>query len=126
MKKMFTFSIAGADRWSYSVHFRSSPRLFEISFLPHSSVHELPSNRLVIGNVLLPDISFVDPSALKSLSIKFRSDSQLYILSWTLDLNPGAAADRFAALLRKVCKEVGALNKMSFFTRQVRAHLPAC
>ena len=67
MKKMFTFSIAGADRWSYSVHFRSSPRLFEISFLPHSSVHELPSNRLVIGNVLLPDISFVNPSALSSL-----------------------------------------------------------
>jgi hypothetical protein len=121
MKKWIAFSIAGTDRWSYSVHFSvlSSPRLVDILFLPHSTVHELTSNRIVLGNVLLPDISFVNPSALTSLSVKSRSDSQLYILSWTLDVNPGAAADHFVALLRKVCKEVGALNKMSFFTRQV-------
>ncbi len=61
-------------------------------FCPHSTVRELTSNRIVLGNVLLPDISFVDPSTLKSLSVKSRSDSQLYILSWTLEVNPGAAA----------------------------------
>ena len=70
----------------------SSPRLVDILFLPHSTVHELTSNRIVLGNVLLPDISFVNPSALTSLSVKSRSDSQLYILSWTLEVNPGAAA----------------------------------
>jgi hypothetical protein len=68
-----------AERAPFSV--LSSPRLVDILFLPHSTVHELTSNRIVLGNVLLLDIFFVNPSALTSLSVKSRSDSQLYILS---------------------------------------------
>ena len=88
-----------------------------ITFLPHSSVDELASNRLVIRNVSITDRSF-----LSSLLPKVHGTpqpSRLHIRSWVLVLVPCAAADHDCALLRKVCKEVGALNKTSFVTRQV-------
>ena len=114
------FAISGTDRWSYSLRLKfktGSAQTPGITFLPHSSVDELASNRLVIRNVSITDRSF-----LSSLLPKVHGTpqpSRLHIRSWVLVLVPCAAADHDCALLRKVCKEVGALNKTSFVTRQV-------
>ncbi len=120
------FCISGTDRWSYSVHLQfkrlQKPTSLapSIVFLPHSRVDELTPNRLVIHNVSITDMSFLSfilPTVCGRDGRPLPQTSQLHIRSWVLVLNASAAADHDFALLRKVCKEVGALNKMSFVTR---------
>jgi hypothetical protein len=99
-----------------------------ITCLPHSSIDELASNRLVIRNVSITDRSFLSSLLPKVYGQKLPPPSRLHIRSWTLLLVPCAAADHDCALLRKVCKEVGALNKTSFVTHQVchaHQHIPS-
>jgi hypothetical protein len=128
------FGFSGTDRWSYSLrlHFKTGvdyPRQHAtapsyalplgITILPHSSVDELASNRLVIRNVSITDRSFLSSLLPKVYGQKLPQPTRLHIRSWTLLVIPGAAADLDCAQLRKVCKEVAALNKTSFVTRQV-------
>jgi hypothetical protein len=88
----------------------------DLTFLPHTTVDEVTSNRLVLRNVLMPaypiytDLHSSDPAesyfAIRSLAILFQ---------------PCEAADGFTALLRKVCTEVVSLNKLSVIASQVSA-----
>ena len=117
-QESFALEVRGSDTWSYSVHLHlalgSDSHDFEVTFLPHATVDEVTSNRLVLRNVLMPaypiytDLHSSDPAesyfAIRSLAILFQ---------------PCEAADGFTALLRKVCTEVVSLNKLSVIASQV-------
>jgi hypothetical protein len=128
------FGFSGTDRWSYSLRllFKTGvdyPRPYStapsyaqplgITILPNSSVDELASNRLVIRNVCITDRPFLSSLLPKVYGQKLPQPMRLHIRSWTFLVIPGANADLDCAQLRKVCKEVAALNKTSFVTRQV-------
>ena len=128
------FGFSGTDRWSYSLRllFKTGvdyPRPYStapsyaqplgITILPNSSVDELASNRLVIRNVCITDRPFLSSLLPKVYGQKLPQPTRLHIRSWTFLVIPGANAELDCAQLRKVCKEVAALNKTSFVTRQV-------
>jgi hypothetical protein len=105
--------VRGCDRWSYSVHLhlelkQNIRRVVDLTFLPHTTVDEVTSNRLVLRNVLMPRINLEDQVdfSIPYLAILFQ---------------PCEAADGFTALLRKVCTEVVSLNKLSVIASQVSA-----
>ena len=111
-QESFALEVRGSDTWSYSVHLHlalgSDSHDFDVTFLPHTTVDEVTSNRLVLRNVLMPAINLdgqVDFS-IPYLAILFQ---------------PCEAADGFTALLRKVCTEVVSLNKLSVIASQVSA-----
>ena len=108
-----TIEVKGCDRWSYSVHLhlelkQNIRRVVDLTFLPHTTVDEVTSNRLVLRNVLMPRINLEDQVdfSIPYLAILFQ---------------PCEAADGFTALLRKVCTEVVSLNKLSVIASQVSA-----
>jgi hypothetical protein len=125
------FAISGSDRWSYRVQLRmrnSTPphgNMYhqpDVTFLPQSSVDEPTSNRLVIRNVIIADMSLFQAGL--SLQTGPSPSSHVYIRSWVLVVNPSDAANHFTGLLRKVCKEISLLNKVSFCALQVCCQPP--
>ena len=104
-----TIEVRGCDRWSYSLHLKNNiKRDVDLTFLPHTTVDEVTSNRLVLRNVLIP-------------AIQLGVQTDISIPSLAILFQPCEAADGFTALLRKVCREIVSLNKLSVIASQVSA-----
>ena len=111
-QESFALEVRGSDTWSYSVHLHlalgSDSHDFDLTFLPHTTVDEVTSNRLVLRNVLMP-----------AINLEGQLDFSIPYLA--ILFQPCEAADGFTALLRKVCTEVVSLNKLSVIASQVSA-----